>query len=349
MPFVFNERTGMFDEVPGNPQINSFSFDGTPIRYKDEVVNFVWDVVDAQHIFLNDVEISPGLSSYQYQLSEIGLQNFVLRIEDCGITKTASLQLNVLDTPVFDIEQSKDKLRKGKNESCLLKWDIKNIKSVKLLYNDVVQDILTPSELVVSPEVTTKYKFDVIGLDGIRNFSKTIHIDVFEEAIVTFEVDKNVSLPHIPVKLSWNVKNASDIELVDYGKVEPIGEQIVECDRETSFVLKVTDVFGTIEYKQHIRMYPLPLIKAIFVPTPKLEKIVKVETHMELRNIQVNLNVQYAKIPDFAGIKTNLYVPTIPFHQLEVTLKKTWWQKLQEYNENLIKQIKTKISLLWHS
>ena len=38
MALRYNERTGMFDEVPEDPRINSFTFDGNPIRYKDESI-----------------------------------------------------------------------------------------------------------------------------------------------------------------------------------------------------------------------------------------------------------------------------------------------------------------------
>ena len=40
MALRYNEKTGMFDEVPEDPRINSFTFDGNPIRYKDESVTF---------------------------------------------------------------------------------------------------------------------------------------------------------------------------------------------------------------------------------------------------------------------------------------------------------------------
>ena len=126
MPLRFNEQTGMFEEVTENPQINDFAFDGAPIRYNDEVVKFTWDVQDAEKIFINEIEVSATSTSYDYPLTGSGLQNFVLKIETGGIEKTESLQIKVLETPVFNVEQSSDKLRKGKGESCVIKWRIEN-------------------------------------------------------------------------------------------------------------------------------------------------------------------------------------------------------------------------------
>lgn len=345
---IYNERTGMFEEVPVNPQIISFSFDGSPERYKDENVIFKWEVQDAQKIFINDVEVPVSSSSYSYTLLDVGLQDFVLRIETGGLQKTASLQLKVIDVPVFRIEQSAYKLRKDKNESCRIKWNILYSQTIKLICDNVEESIGAEGELTVFPNESTDYKFEALGIDGTRLFSYTVRVDVFEESVVLFEADKNITLPHVPIKLSWDVKNASDVELTDYGKVNHSGEKKVECDRDKTFTLKVTDMFGISEYHQRIRMYPLPLIRSILVPVPHIEKNLNVETHFEQKHLQVDINVNMAKIPDIAGIKADVFVPTIPIHQLQLSPRKDWWDKLQDYNKKLTKRVTEKISSLWN-
>ena len=347
MALRYNELTLRFDEVPEDPRINSFTFDGNPIRYKDESVTFKWEVQDAERIFINDIEVPASSSTYSYPLSDVGLQYFVLRIENGGNHKTENLQIKVLDVPAFNIEQSKDKLRKGKNEECVIKWDIQNIQAVKLI-SDGTEEIVNVGERTVSPDSSTDFKFEAIGLDGERVFSYTVRVDVFEESTVLFEVDKNITLPHVPIKLSWDVKNASEVELSGFGVVDHIGEEIIDCDRERVFTLKVTDVFGITEYHQRIKMYPLPLIRSILVPTPQIERDLKVETHFEQKHLQVNIKVNMAKIPDFAGIKADVFVPTIPIHQIELSPRKDWWDKLQSYNKSLTRRITENISSLWN-
>ena len=343
MALRYNERTGMFDEVPEDPRINSFTFDGNPIRYKDESITFKWDVQDAERIFINDIEVPSSSSTYSYPLSDVGLQNFVLRIENGGNHKTENLQIKVLDVPAFNIEQSKDKLRKGKNEECVIKWDIQNIQSAKLI-SDGTEEIVNVGERTVSPDSSTDYKFEVIGLDGERVFSYTVRVDVFEESTVLFEVDKNITLPHVPIKLSWDVKNASEVELSGFGIVDYKGEEIIDCDRERVFTLKVSDVFGTTEYHQRIKMYPLPLIRSILVPTPQIERDLKVETHFEQKHLQVNIKVNMAKIPDFAGIKADVFVHCIDFHKLSFPLTSTWKNKIDNYKETFSKLLLLKTS-----
>ena len=343
MALRYNERTGMFDDVPEDPRINSFTFDGNPIRYKDESVTFKWEVQDAERIFINDIEVPASSSTYSYPLSDVGLQNIVLRIENGGNHKTENLQIKVLDVPSFNIEQSKDKLRKGKNEECVIKWDIQNIQSAKLI-SDGTEEIVNVGERTVSPDSSTDYKFEVIGLDGERVFSYTVRVDVFEESTVLFEVDKNITLPHVPIKLSWDVKNASEVELSGFGIVDYKGEEIIDCDRERVFTLKVSDVFGTTEYHQRIKMYPLPLIRSILVPTPQIERDLKVETHFEQKHLQVNIKVNMAKIPDFVGIKADVFVHCIDFHKLSFPLTSTWKNKIDNYKETFSKLLLLKTS-----
>lgn len=348
MTLRYNERTGMFEDVPNNPRINSFTFDGNPIKYKDESVTFHWDVVDSQRVFINDIEVPVNSTSYQYQLSEAGLKDFVLRIENGGNQRTETLQIKVIETPKFSIEQSCNKLRKGKGDSCVIKWNVQNVLLLKLKCGNTEEEIVASAERSVIPDSSTDYEFEAIGLDGERVFYYMVRVDVFEESTVLFEVDKNITLPHVPIKLSWDVKNASEVELSGYGIVNHIGEEIIECDREKVFTLKVTDVFGTAEYHQRIKMYPLPLIRSILVPTPQIERDLKVETHFEQKHLQVNINVRMAKIPDFAGIKADVFVPTIPIHQIELSPRKDWWNKFQSYNMSLTRRITKKILSLWN-
>lgn len=348
MALRYNERTGMFEEIPDNPRINSFTFDGNPIRYKDESVTFHWDVVDSQRVFINDIEVPVNSTSYQYQLSEAGLKDFVLRIENGGNQRTETLQIKVIETPEFSIEQSCNKLRKGKGESCVIKWNVQNVLLLKLKCGNTEEEIAKSAERSVRPDSSTDYKFEAIGLDGERVFSYMVRVDVFEESTVLFEVDKNITLPHVPIKLSWDVKNASEVELSGFGIVDHVGEEIIDCEREKVFVLKVTDVFGTTEYHQRIKMYPLPLIRSILVPTPEIERNLKVETHFEQTHLQVNINVCMAKIPDFTGIKADVFVSTIPIHQIELSPRKDWWDKLLSYNKSLTRRITEKILSLWN-
>ena len=123
MALRYNEQSGMFEEVDEELRILCFTYDGSPIRYKDESVIFRWDIQGAQRIYVNEIEVSVDSLSYTHPLSEVGLQDFVLKAENGDNRETETIQIMVVETPLFNIENSKEKLRKGKGETCVIKWN----------------------------------------------------------------------------------------------------------------------------------------------------------------------------------------------------------------------------------
>ena len=101
MAYRYNAQTGLFEEIEDFPQINSFTFEGKPIRYKGETVVFNWTVQAAQRIFINGVEVPVSSSSYSYRLSSAGLEDFVLRAENGGDNVTGTIQIKVVERPAF--------------------------------------------------------------------------------------------------------------------------------------------------------------------------------------------------------------------------------------------------------
>ena len=57
MALRYNEQSGMFEEVDEELRILCFTYDGSPIRYKDESVIFRWDIQGAQRIYVNEIII----------------------------------------------------------------------------------------------------------------------------------------------------------------------------------------------------------------------------------------------------------------------------------------------------
>ena len=379
MALRYNNRTGMFEDVDIDPQINRFAYEGPPVRYCDESVRFTWEVQDAENVYINDTKMPEGATSYDYRLSGSGMQTFVLKIEADGVEEVKSLQIKVLTLPDFEIELDKSKLRRGRNEECAIKWRVRNAASVRLRGEE--GELPLSSYRTFKPESSTDYVFEAVGQDGIRKFVRSVHVGVFDEAIVRFEIDKVLTLPRVPLKLSWDVMHASQVELDGYGVVECRGEKVVECDRETVFTLRVTDPFGTVEYKKRVGLYPLPLIRSIFVPTPMIEKTVKVETKFTFKHVWVNLNINMPGLPGMKKMTRDVKVPKLcfpdfltmgedlwnkrlkkyflflkkvpDFMKLDTFRRKfspdaSWWKKVKELKDNLLSRIKDKISTLWN-
>lgn len=65
-------------------------------------------------------------------------------------------------------------------------------------------------------------------------------------------------------------ENAKSVKLEDE-TVPLVGKKVVTTDKEKQYVLEVVDEFGTKRVPITIKVLPLPLIKAILLPMPKLE------------------------------------------------------------------------------
>ena len=177
----------------------------------------------------------------------------------------------VLDRMNIRFSLSIAKIRKGK-ESSILSWDVKDAEHISLREGSyLMMDNLEPQGHVsVNPTDTTSYYLLVEDKTG-EITKKECTLFVYKEAEVAFKADKEFVFPSIPISLSWSVKNAKHIEL-DGEVVAAEGEKdiIDGVGKETKFVLSVTDEFGTKEYYAEVKMLPIPVIKSMVVPTPKI-------------------------------------------------------------------------------
>ena len=308
MHLVYNEHTGDFEEVlyVEPPQIVSFNMvNGGDTLFKGDIAHLSWNVIDAEKVTLDGEQIPDQIFSHDADCENTGLRTFELvAINSCGETRK-QFNISVIDKPQFDIQCSKQKLRKGKDEICEIKWEIRFAHEVYLLYKDIKEKVSSAESLRVSPEETTEYIFEALAIDNKTAFTESVSIGVFDEAEVEFKANKNFSYPQLPVVLSWDVKNALKVELDDLGEMPHTGTKIVEPTRNTIYRLYVTDEFGIIAYNVDIRMFPLPHVKSLFVPTPKLENNLSITVQQP----RINADVKFPQINiSFA----NMEIPFVP-------------------------------------
>lgn len=219
--------------------------------------------------------------------------NQLLSIFDTYLSTTDIAMLEpfdvLLDRMNISLTLSKNKIRLGK-ESTILSWSVKKAKSIILYENDKVlqEKVSKHGNLTVSPATTTIYKLQVTDSQG-KVVVREVSLNVFEEAKVSFESDKQYVFPKIPFTLSWNVTNAIRVEL-EGEKVESVGKKsyVDGVDEETTFVLKVTDEFDTKEHSLEIKMLPIPQIKSVLVSTPQINTSVNVVSNIPTPTIKMN-------------------------------------------------------------
>ena len=308
MHLIYNEHTGDFEEVlyVEPPKITSFHLaNGEDTMFKGDIAHLSWNVIDAEKVTLDGEEIPDQIFSHDTDCENTGFRTFELvATNSCGEARKR-FNISIIDKPQFDIQCSKPKLRRGKDKTCEIKWDIHFAHEVYLLHKGTKEKISSADTLRVSPEETTEYIFEALAIDNKTTFTEHVTIGVFDEAVVEFKANKNFSYPQLPIVLSWDVKNALRVELDDLGERPHTGTEIVEPTRDTVYRLYVTDEFGLTPYNVDIRLFPLPQIKSLLIPTPKLENSLSI-------TVQQPRIITEVKFPKLSIKFANMEIPFVP-------------------------------------
>lgn len=253
----------------------------------------------------------------------------------------------VLDRMNIQFSLSSTKIRKGR-ESAVLSWDVRDANHISL-YNGVelMQDNLQMQDHIsVSPLETTTYYLQLEDKTG-KIIKKECTLFVCEEAEVVFSTDKKYVFPSIPFTLSWAVKNAKHIEL-DGLPVEAQGQMQNNdgISKGTTFILSVTDEFGTKDYPLTIKMLPVPQIEAILVPTPEISKEINVSVSIPTPIVNLEFRqpeIRQVELPTQFGVTIeDLQVQVNEPQMVELNFhlpKKTWWNNIVTNITNKIKSL----------
>lgn len=250
------------------PRIIDFSYDkiltgeSVTVRWIAEYCDIVSIVYGGEQIEVTgkdsfDIE-TPGETDIAFLLSNADTT-----------TRTQCFTMEFLEEPIINFNADKPKLRRGKDSSVFLSWNIKNVSSSVLKYGDNSISIGENGEITIEQNDNTNYFIEVVALDGKTVFSKELAINVFDECEIDFTADKYYIFPTIPVTLTWIVKNAKKVWL-DKEDVEATGTKIIEPEKAVTIVLSAEDEFGVKEKQIDIGMLPIPQVKALLVPTPNI-------------------------------------------------------------------------------
>ena len=342
MYLVYNEQTGDFEEklYKDPPELFFEIVNYRNVVFKGDKVHLSWSAKDAEKITLNGEELSDQFFSQDITCDNTGLCDFLLVASNpCGDTRRV-ISVSVIDKPSFDISCSKPKLRRGKNETCELRWNIRYAQSVNLVTPEGKTNVELSGTQLLSPSESEVLKFEALALDNSTTFTEEVKIGVYDESIVHFRADKEYSYPQIPIVLSWKVEHAQTIELVGFGKQPAEGMMIVEPTKTTSYQLLVEDEFGEKTYEKSIQMLPLPFIKSLMLPTPNIVS----NLNVNIEQPKFNVDVKFPTI-DIGWIKVE--VPRIKSFK-ELGLEVEFSPPLHEYNQRRsIKSVFNNLTWKW--
>ena len=321
------------------PRIIDFSYDkiltgeSVTVRWIAEYCDIVSIVYGGEQIEVTgkdsfDIE-TPGETDIAFLLSNADTT-----------TRTQCFTMEFLEEPIINFNADKPKLRRGKDSSVFLSWNIKNVSSSVLKYGDNSISIGENGEITIEQNDNTNYFIEVVALDGKTVFSKELAINVFDECEIDFTADKYYIFPTIPVTLTWIVKNAKKVWL-DKEDVEATGTKVIEPEKAVTIVLSAEDEFGVKEKQIDIGMLPIPQVKALLVPTPNIVS----NMSLTIKQPKYNVDVKFPSI-DIDWIKAE--VPRVKsltelglFRKLSPPLPSTGfslWRAIKRVYNHLIRK-----------
>lgn len=305
--------TTLIDKYTKEPKIQSFRA-SSDYFVVGQFYKLTWEVNDASRVYLNGKNIPATVCECEVRPLHIGLKSYELKVENGLKTVAAKLSVNVVEGVSLEVGLSLEKLKKGQAQTTLLHWNAQKAKSVVLETNAHSEPIPLQGKKKCSANVSTTYTIKAIALDGITEVSKSVTVGVFAESEVLFKADKTFTFKDVPVTLSWDVKNAKSVKLEDE-TVPLVGKKVVTTDKEKQYVLEVVDEFGTKRVPITIKILPLPLIKAILFPMPKLERTVFVQQNIPSPAVGLNVQMQGLSV-DMLGLNVNLHPTETKFAKL---------------------------------
>ena len=241
------------------PEISEFCYSPSKELYVGDEVELSWAVNGEAKSYIDGVYESKNYC--ERRLAEEGNNTFTLKVSNGFKETRRTLGIMAYPLPNIDLSASNVTLHKNTSEEATITWKVENASKVLLCHDGNTEEIEHSGNKRTSPQKTTKYTIEAIGLDGKRRFEKTITIGVYYPAEVSFTADKNTVLSKRAVELSWSVSNAKKVELIGWGKVPNKDHKTIQPEKDTTYRLKVTDAFGTKEHHLRIKTLPLPKIK----------------------------------------------------------------------------------------
>lgn len=303
MALVYNEETGDFDDIQVPPIIRYYRLQESVPFFQGDGVTLTWQIDGANHIFVDDEEQNGN--SLEVTLDSVGTKQFKVRATNSDGTAERDITLEVLPCPKFEIHPSATVLHKGRNENVVFRWTIENAKDIKLISGNETTEITESGEATFSPIEDTQFTFEAKGLEGNRVFRHIIPIKIREAARIDFKVNRQFSYPNLPIILSWNVENCVAVTIDDFGEQLSQGQLEVNPGVDTTYIIRVQDAFGEERRTITVRMLPLPVIKQILVPTPKVDETFDIAYSTP----QFNANIS---VPTFESSLIKLDLPNVP-------------------------------------
>lgn len=269
--FLANNTIATYSEtlqiILEKPEISSFKSDKDKVL-ENALFSLFWEVKNAKDVSISNI----GKVEHKGNIEKKVLKTAYKIVAENDIGKVEqSLNITVLPLPkIKEFRSKQQKIEYGKETQ--LVWDIENAEKVELHWLGNMEVIPNKGGKSISPTEHTNYKVIVTALDGITKEEKEITIKVFKRVeIKSFVSDLEFVVETLPVKLSWEIDNASSITLSSnmQADIDVTGKSEIEIlpKRTTVFYLKANnELFSVTSSQIKIEVQNIPTFNPSIIP-----------------------------------------------------------------------------------
>lgn len=258
-----------FEHYLKAPKIINFGSNEKEVL-KGKAIELSWNIENYDKISINN-GVGNVTGKHSISVSPTNTATYKLLAEN-GFDKTEN-ELNITVLPLPNIKEFRSKQQKiefGKETQ--LVWDIENAEKVELHYAGNMEVVGNRENKTISPTEHTNYKLIITALDGITKEEKEITVQVFKKVeIKRFVSDLEFVVESLPIKLSWEIDNASSITLSSnmQADIDVTGKSEIEIlpKRTTVFYLKANnELFSVTSSQIKIEVQNIPVFNPSIIP-----------------------------------------------------------------------------------
>lgn len=258
-----------FEHYLTAPKIISFGTTEKEIL-KGKTIELSWNIENYDKISINN-GIGNVTGKHSISVSSTNTTTYKLIAENAFERTENELSVTVLSLPkIKEFRSKQQKIEYGKETQ--LVWDIENAEKVELHWLGNIEFIPNKGEKSISPAEHTNYKVIITALDGVTKEEKEITVQVFKRVeIKSFVSDLDFVVETLPVKLSWEIDNASSITLSSnmQADIDVTGKSEFEIlPKKTSvFYLKANnELFSANSSQLKIEIQNIPTFNPSIIP-----------------------------------------------------------------------------------
>ncbi|MDH0675710.1 hypothetical protein N5D03_14290 [Empedobacter sp. GD03861] len=258
-----------FEHYLKAPKIINFGSNEKEVL-KGKAIELSWNIENYDKISINN-GVGNVTGKHSISVSPTNTAIYKLLAENAFDKTENELSVTVLPLPkIKEFRSKQQKIEYGKETQ--LVWDIENAEKVELHWLGNMEVIPNKGGKSISPTEHTNYKVIVTALDGITKEEKEITIKVFKRVeIKSFVSDLEFVVETLPVKLSWEIDNASSITLSSnmQADIDVTGKSEIEIlpKRTTVFYLKANnELFSVTSSQIKIEVQNIPTFNPSIIP-----------------------------------------------------------------------------------